>query len=85
MDVGGNGYSTDEDRKIDFDKSKMSALLERRNHAKILTISLPTSGILISLTHIFYAYNIFIYVTYPVSFSCFSAYFLTIAGKNYFI
>ncbi|KAK6103015.1 Ubiquitin carboxyl-terminal hydrolase family protein [Brugia pahangi] len=57
VDVGGSGYSTDEDRKIDFDKSKMFALLERRNHAKILTISLPTpddyiqAGIIPSLSH----------------------------------
>lgn len=54
MDVGGSGYSTDEDRKIDFDKSKMFALLERRNHAKILTISLPTPGMLFSFIHFFF-------------------------------
>uniref|UniRef100_A0A1I7VC83 Ubiquitin carboxyl-terminal hydrolase 47 n=1 Tax=Loa loa TaxID=7209 RepID=A0A1I7VC83_LOALO len=57
VDVGGNGYSTDEDRKIDFDKSKMFALLERKNHAKILTISLPTpddyvqAGIIPPISH----------------------------------
>ncbi|CAG9530513.1 unnamed protein product [Cercopithifilaria johnstoni] len=42
VDAGGDGYATDEDRKVDFDQSKMFALLERRNHAKILMISLPT-------------------------------------------
>uniref|UniRef100_A0A915PZW7 Ubiquitin carboxyl-terminal hydrolase n=1 Tax=Setaria digitata TaxID=48799 RepID=A0A915PZW7_9BILA len=43
VDINANGYLTDEDRKIEFGKSKMFALLERRNHAKILTISLPTT------------------------------------------
>ncbi|KAM3720075.1 Ubiquitin carboxyl-terminal hydrolase [Dirofilaria immitis] len=57
VDIAGNGYSTDEDRKTDFEKSKMFALLERRNHAKILTISLPTAddyvqaGIIPPLSH----------------------------------
>ncbi|VDK67821.1 unnamed protein product, partial [Onchocerca ochengi] len=57
VDIGGNGNLTDEDRKLDFDKSRMFALLERRNHAKILTISLPTpddyirAGIIPLLSH----------------------------------
>ncbi|KAL3993623.1 Ubiquitin carboxyl-terminal hydrolase family protein [Acanthocheilonema viteae] len=42
VDAGGDGYATDEDRKIDFDQSKMFSLLERKNHAKILMITLPT-------------------------------------------
>lgn len=63
VDIVGDGYLTDEDRKIDFDKSKMFTVLERRNHAKILTISLLTPGILISFTHLFcticYVFSLF--------------------------
>ncbi|VDN05474.1 unnamed protein product [Thelazia callipaeda] len=41
-DVGGSGPSTDQDRKVDFHRSKMFSLLERKNHSKILTINFPT-------------------------------------------
>lgn len=44
MDAGGSGLSTDEDRKSDFDKSKMFMLLERKRHSKTLIITLPTKG-----------------------------------------